>query len=108
MAKYKVKAGKEGYINDRMEKDGAVFEAKEGLTGSWFDPLPDVAPEAAANEPDGAVDPENPPEGGPAVVDQAAVEEQAAAEESAVAESGDGMHTAETAAAELDDDVETL
>lgn len=95
MAKYRVKAGKEGYINDRMEKDGAVFEAKDGLTGSWFDEVLSDEPEAEA-EP-GAISTE---------------QAQADAQEAAVAESGDGTHTAEKAAAELDaesdDGVETL
>ena len=91
MAKYLVKEGMQGYINDRMEKEGAVFEADEGIKGSWFDAVAD-APVAE-------------------VVADSVVEAQAAANESAVAESGDGTHTAETAAAEdadTDDGVEVL
>ena len=98
MAKYRVKSGMKGYINDRMESDGAVFEAKDSLTGSWFD--------LVADEPKAEVNAEAEP--GAISTEQA----QADAQEAAVAEPGDGTHTAETAAAELDaesdDGVETL
>jgi len=47
MATYRVLPGCEGYINDRMETEGNLFDARDGLTGSWFESV-DAAAEAVS------------------------------------------------------------
>ncbi len=55
MAKYRVKEGCLGYINDRMETEGNVFEGREGLYGSWFEQIEgqnEAPAEVASAEPE--------------------------------------------------------
>jgi len=97
MAKYRVLPGKFGYINDRMESDGNVFEAKDGLTGSWFESVDEEA--VSKIDTDEA----------PAVEEQAAAAEDAASEDEGT-RPDPALAEAEVAAGEPGegDDVEVL
>ncbi len=49
LVKYRVKEDCKGYVNDRMETEGNVFQAAPGLEGSWFEPVEEVSDETNGN-----------------------------------------------------------